>query len=298
MHDDELEIGVGLVRRLLVRQQPQWSDLPLQPVPSSGTESALFRLGGEMVVRMPRIHWAVDAIDKEHRWLPILAPHLPLIVPMPLAKGEPGEGYPWPWSIYEWLHGEDALGGGIKDLSQAATDIGRFVAALQAIDTTDAPQAVPGGRGAPLHTVDEQTRKAITAARGLVDTGAVTAAWDAMLRVPGWGGPAVWFHGDIAGGNLLVRNGRVFAAIDFSGIGIGDPACDLAVAWELLDPDSRQVLRAALAVDDPTWERARGWALCTAMWALPYYLHSNPVMVTQARHKIDAVLKDMGYDSQ
>ena len=298
MHDDELDIGVDLVRRLLVSQQPQWSELPLRAVPSSGTDNAMFRLGDDMVVRMPRIRWAVEAVEKEHRWLPLLAPHLPLVIPSPLAKGEPGEGYPWPWSVYGWLDGLDTIDGEVNDLSQAARDIAHFVGELQGIDTTDAPLAHPGGRGAALRTVDEQTRNSIDAAQGLLDTQAVTAVWEAVLETSEWEGSGVWFHGDITGGNLLVREGRIFALIDFSGIGVGDPACDLGVAWELFDAESRKVLRAAVGADEAMWRRARGWALCTALWALPYYLDTNPVMVTQARQKIDAVLADFSAEGE
>lgn len=293
MHDDEIDIGVDLVRRLIADQHPQWSELPLEPVPSSGTDNAMFRLGDAMVVRMPRIHWAVEAVEREDRWLPVLAPHLPFAIPTPLASGDPGEGYPWSWSIYEWLEGNDVIDGRLNDPLQAARDIASFLNALRAIDTTDAPRAVPGGRGASLRWVDGQTRNSISAANGLVDTHAVSSVWDRVLQVPEWEGSGAWFHGDITGGNLLKRNGRLSAVIDFCGAGVGDPACDLAVAWELFRGDSKEVFREELGLDDATWDRARGWALCTAMWALPYYLNTNPPMVAQARRKIDAVLADL-----
>jgi aminoglycoside phosphotransferase (APT) family kinase protein len=290
MHADEFEIDTALVRQLLRAQQPQWADLPLARVRSSGTDNAIFRLGRDMAVRIPRIHWAVDAIEKERRWLPVLAPDLPLAVSVPLAEGEPGEGYPWPWSVYSWLDGDDAFDCPPSDLSQAAKDVAGFVFALRAIDPTGGPTPRPGNRGTSLLSLDEPMREVITAAADLIDARAVTATWRRALRAPEWDRPPVWFHGDIASGNLLVQGGRIRAVIDFGVLGVGDPACDLIVAWEMFDADSRQTLRAELDVDDASWGRGRGWALSTAMFALPYYLHTNPVMVAQARRKIAAVL--------
>ncbi len=292
MHDDELDIDIPLVRRLIRAQHPQWGDLAIERLVSSGTDNAMFRLGDDMVVRMPRIERAVAALANENRWLPVLAPQLPLAVPTPLASGSADESYPWEWSVYSWLEGANAFDGRIDDLGQAARDLAEFIRALQAIDTTDTPPPGRGRRGVPLAAVDQQTRRAIEAAGELVDTEAVTAAWDAALREATWRRDPVWVHGDIARGNLLVRGGRTRAVIDFGCSGVGDPACDLIVAWDLFDEDSRAVFREAVGLDDATWARGRGWALCTALWALPYYLHTNPVMVAQARHKIAEVLAD------
>lgn len=291
MHADELDVDVTLVRRLLRAQRPHWADLPLVRVPSSGTDNAMFRLGDDMVVRIPRIGWAVHAVEHEHRWLPELAPHLPLQVPQPLWLGEPGEGYRWPWSIYRWLVGDDAFTAPIADLRQAAKDVATFIDALQAIDSTAGPRATEGG-GAPLATADESMRWSIAAAEGLVDTDAVTATWEAALRAPLWDHPPVWIHRDIASSNLLVRRGRIFAVIDWSGLAVGDPARDLAVAWEMFDADSREVFRAELNVDDATWIRARGWAL-TAITGLSYYRHTNPDLVTRCGRAITAVLAEV-----
>lgn len=291
MHDGELDIDARLVRNLLERQHPAWAHLPLQRVPSSGTDNALFRLGPSMVVRMPRIEWAVDAVSLEFEWLPRLAPHLPLDIPRPRSLGEPGAGYPWPWAIYEWLDGEDARGG-IADVIQAAGDIADFLMALRTIDTAGAPVPEPGRRGNSLRFVDEQTRRSLAACAGLIDAAAGATAWEEALAAPEWDGPGMWFHGDVAGGNLLVSEGRLSAVIDFALMGVGDPACDLAVAWELLDSPARGVFRSAVGADDASWARGRGWALCTALWALPYYLDTNPVMVAQSRRKVAAVLGD------
>lgn len=293
MHAGEVDVGARLVRRLLAAQFPQWADLPLEQVDHAGTDNAIYRLGEDMSVRLPRIHWATGQAEKEQRWLPRLAPHLPLAVPIPLAIGMPGEGYPWRWSVSPWLEGEEATGDRIADLRQAATDLARFLAALQRIDPTGGPLAADHNlRGAPLAMRDSATREAIAALDGVIDTGAATTAWEAALQAPQWDRASVWFHGDVLAGNLLVDRGRLSAVIDFGGLGVGDPACDLMSAWSLFSGDSRDVFRSATAVDDATWARARGCALSQALLALPYYLETNPVIVARSRHAIEEILAD------
>jgi aminoglycoside phosphotransferase (APT) family kinase protein len=292
MHPDELDLDDELVRRLLREQQPQWADLPIERVVSSGTDNAMFRLGASMVVRLPRVERAAPRLETELRWLPTLGAALPVETPTPVAVGRPSDAFPWTWAVLSWLDGDNAFDAAVDDLALAALDVAGITHALRGIDTTGGPAARDGRRGTPLRTTEAQTRQSIEQAKGLVDTAAVTDAWEAALRVPEWDRRPVWFHGDIARGNLLVRGGRIHALIDFGSIAVGDPACDLVIAWDLFDARTRPTLRAALGVDDATWDRGRGWALCTAMWALPYYLHTNPAMVTQARSKIAQVLED------
>jgi aminoglycoside phosphotransferase (APT) family kinase protein len=294
MHADEVDTDVALVRRLLAEQFPQWAGLPLQPVRSAGTDNAIYRLGDAMAVRLPRIHWAVGQVEKEQRWLPRLAPHLPLAIPVPLAKGVPGAGYPWHWSVYRWLEGENATRERLADPRQTASDLAEFITALQRIDPTSGPPPGPdnSGRGEPLAARDERTRAAIEALRGMVDTAAVSAAWDAALEAPAWDGPPVWIHGDLQAGNLLAVGGRLSAVIDFGCLGVGDPACDVMTAWLYLSAETRDLFRAALSVDAATWARARGWALSVGLIALPYYQNTNPVLAGIARSAIDEVLAD------
>lgn len=294
MHPDEVPTDTTLVRRLLAAQFPQWAALPITPVPSAGTDNALYRLGDDLAVRMPRIHWAIGQVAKEQRWLPQLAPHLPLAIPVPLALGLPGEGYPWQWSICRWLPGENAASAPPADPLRAATTLAGFVATLQRLDAADGPH--PGDhnswRGEPLAQRDAATRTAITALGDLIDAAAVTAAWEAARHAPAWAGPPVWIHGDLAGGNLLVEQGELSAVIDFGCLGVGDPACDLIVAWNLFSGAARAAYRAALAVDDATWARGRGWALTNALVALPYYLHTNPPIVAMSWRVVGEVLAD------
>lgn len=294
MHPDEFETDVSLVRRLLEAQLPQWASLPIAPVPSAGTDNAIYRLGQDMAVRLPRIEQVAGQIDKEHTWLPRLAPQLPLAVPLPLARGTPGEGFPWPWAVVRWLDGENATSERVADLRGAATTLAHFVGALQRIDPAGGPP--PGRanfyRGAPLAARDSQTRTAIEALHGTLDTAAATAAWEAALAAPAWDRAPVWIHGDLQPGNLLAERGRITAAIDFGGLGVGDPACDLLVAWNLLAGEARNDFRRALRVDDATWSRGRGWALSVGLIGLLYYIDTNPGFVRFARHMIDEVLRD------
>jgi aminoglycoside phosphotransferase (APT) family kinase protein len=288
MHADEVDTDVSLVRRLLLAQFPHWADLPIEPLPSAGTVNAIYRLGDDLAVRLPRVgQWARD-LEKELHWLPKLAPHLPLPVPEPLAVGRPGAEYPWQWSVYRWLEGENATIEAIADPRQAAIELARFVGALRQID----PAGAPPGRGVSLAKRDAETRAAIASLDGMVDADDLTAAWDAALAEPAWADEPVWIHGDLLYGNVLAVRGRISAVIDWGAAGVGDPACDLMAGWTFFSAETRDVFRAALSVDDATWARGRGWALSVAVIFVPYYVNTNPVGVAAARRTIDEVLAD------
>lgn len=293
MHADEVSIDPPLVSRLLAAQFPQWADLPLRPVASAGTDNAIYRLGDSLAVRLPRIHWAVPQVAKEHHWLPRLAPLLPLTIPVPLAKGEPGAGYPYPWAIHRWLPGQNSTLERIADPCQTASQLAQFITALQRIDITGGPLAASHNlRGVPLASRDQATRQAIAALHGMIDTATATAVWQAALEASAWERAPVWFHGDLLPGNLLFEQGRLRAVIDFGGLGVGDPACDLMIAWSLFSGASRAVFRAALALDDATWARGRGHALSQALIFIPYYLATNPVGVKNAWRALEEIFAD------
>lgn len=287
MHADEVRIDRKLAARLISEQFPQWADFHIAPVESAGTDNTIFRLGANLVIRMPRIKWAVGQGEKERVWLPKLAPRLPLDIPEPVAMGQPGQGYPWRWSIHRWLDGQNPMVGHLAG-DETAMALARFIMALQEIDTTGAPSAPL--RGAPLWTRDTATREAIAALSGEIDTGAALDVWENALAAPEWDQPPVWFHGDLLPGNLLFQNGRLSAVIDFGGLGIGDPACDLMIAWGLLQGRSRQIFRQTLSVDDAMWARGRGHAMSQAAQFIPYYARTNPVGVAFARQMIGEVL--------
>ncbi|MEV4315115.1 aminoglycoside phosphotransferase family protein [Actinocrispum sp. NPDC049592] len=285
MHTDEAEIDVPLVRRLITEQFPQWADLPVADVISSGTDNAMYRLGEDMAVRLPRIPWAVPNVDREHAWLPRLADELPVPIPVPLGRGEPGAGYPWPWSVVRWMPGENPC----YATDPLARDLADFILALRRIDPANGPRQ---DRGRPLRTRDDTTRKAIDELTGMIDTAAVAEIWAEAVALPEWRGPELWSHGDLSPGNVLVRNGRLSAVIDLAGAGVGDPTVDLIVAWNLLRAEARDLFREALDVDDVTWLRGRAWALSIALIQLPYYQHTNPQLAENARHVIREVLTD------
>ncbi len=259
-------IDADLARRLVAAQFPQWAHLPVSPVILGGKNNTTFHLGEEMSVRLPSARHYVAQVEKEQAWLPRLAPHLPLPIPEPVGLGQPGEGYPWPWSIYRWIEGETAALDRISDLPGFARDLAGFLTALQAIDVTDGPVAGQHNffRGGALATYDAQTRQAIIDLGAGIDGAAALAIWEQALAAQ-WMGPPVWLHGDVAAGNLLVRDGHLSAVIDFGILGVGDPAGDLAIAWTLLHGEARQAFRAALPLDAGTWDRGRGWTIWKAL---------------------------------
>lgn len=263
------EITSELVARLISDQFPQWADQPITPVESDGCDNSSFRLGDTLSVRLPRADAYASQIDKEHRWLPLLARHLPLTIPEPVALGRPDSLFPRPWSIYRWIEGEPATVDRIADLTAFAVDLAGFLAALHEIDATVGPPAGAHNffRGGPLRVYDAQSGQSIQLLAGEIDECAAADAWRAALAST-WDLPPVWIHGDVAPSNLLVAAGSLRAVIDFGCAGVGDPACDLAIAWTFLTKSSREAFRHRLGVDAATWARGRGWALWKALVTL------------------------------
>lgn len=294
MHEGEADIDLTLVRQLVVTQFPAWADLPLMPVPSGGTVNAIYRLGDDMAVRLPRLAPSSPDLDGDRIWLGRFAPLLPLTIPAPLAIGHPDDDFPFPWSVHRWLEGEDAAHALFTDEHEAATALAGFIAALHGIDTTGWPTPAPrpSGRGVTLTSRDAATRAWIATPPSPFALGEVIAAWEADLAAPEWPGPPVWIHGDLQPLNLLVHRGRLTAVIDFEGFGLGDPATDVMAAWSLFGRDARGTFRAVLGVDDATWTRARAWALSVWVAVLPYYAETNPTFSAIARRAIAEVLAD------
>lgn len=296
-HPDPYPTDEALVRRLIAEQLPHWAQLPIRRLPSGGTVNAMYRLGDALVVRLPLRASGAEDVRWEREVLPRLAPQLPVPIPELAGAGEPGAGYPWPWSVYAWLPGTLPEESALREPAPLARDLAAFVAAMRTVSPPDAPQA---HRGGPLSTQDTETRAALDRLRALpeegVDCDALTALWDDALRTPEWAGAPVWLHADLMPGNLLLDgDGRLGAVIDFGCAGVGDPACDLFPAWNLLPPDARQIFRQLLDVDDATWVRGRARTLSQAVIALPHYRDTNPAMAYNARHVIRAVLADPGH---
>jgi len=289
MHEGELDLNIALVKRLLVEQFPYLSENSITVVHSMGTVNAIYRLGDELYVRLPRLEAWADSIDNEWAWLPKLAPLISLKIPKPLARGKPTDWYPCPWAIYHWIEGSPCQDSLISDERQLAHDLIDFILELRSIDRLGAPR---GGRR-PLIELDKATRAAIESSRGVIDTEMASTAWARSLEAPAWDGNPVWIHGDLLKSNLLVQNNRLCAVIDFGGVGIGDPAADVVPAWSVFSKVGREIFRQALDVDDDTWSRARGYALHQALMIIPYYPKTNPGFVSMAKRTLEEILTEL-----
>ncbi len=283
----------ALVRRLIETQFPRWAKLEVRPVANGGWDNRTFHLGSDRLVRLPSAEGYAPQVTKEQRWLPWLAPQLPLPIPAPLALGQPSDDYPWNWSVYAWLEGEAANWGLIEDLPRFAIALAQFLKTLQAIDASDGPP--PGQhsafRGAPLDQYDDEVCRALEVLRDDIDIDGARAVWIAALQAI-WTGKPTWFHGDVAVGNLLVKNGELCAVIDFGCSGVGDPACDLVIAWTLFSGQSREAFRTHLALESATWARGRGWALWKACITLAGIVETNAAESLTAKTIIAEVIED------
>ena len=266
---DRSAITPALVAGLVARQFPQWADLPVVPVALDGWDNVTFRLGSTLSVRLPSAATYAAQVDKEQRWLPFLGARLPLAVPVPVARGEPDLGFPRPWSVYGWIEGATASPATVSDPVVLATDLARVLDALYACDTAGGPPA--GGhshrRGGPVAALDTETRGVLERLAPGLDVAGATEVWEAALAATAPTG-GVWVHGDVTGTNLLVREGRLCAVIDFGCCAVGDPACDTTVAWTLFSGPSRRAFVETLGLDAGAWARGRGWALWKALLEL------------------------------
>lgn len=291
--NNKIDINISLVHQLITAQFPQWADLPIKPVASSGWDNRTFHLGQHMLVRMPSSSAYEAQVEKEQQWLPKLAPLLPLPIPVPLAMGKPTKGYPLHWSVYQWLNGEQATIERIANLHSFAISLAKFLTAFQSIDSTGGPP--PGRhsfyRGGDLATYNTETQQAIASLNGKIDVGAATAIWEAALTTK-WNNTPVWVHGDISTGNLLVEDGQLSAVIDFGQLTIGDPACDLSIAWTLFKDESREAFRTTLTLDSATWARGRGWALWKALIVCARLPGTNYLEIENSKQILDEIIND------
>lgn len=292
MKGKQTAIDISLVHRLIASQFPKWKELAVDPVALSGWDNRIFRLGKDMLVRLPSAAEYELQVDKEHQWLPRLGPDLPLPIPVPIAKGKPEHGYPWKWSIYQWLEGETAASAPITDLAEFAADLAKFLSALQSIDATGGPSPRLHSfcRGGPLSIYGEDVHRAISLLRSKVNENAAIQVWERALATS-WRRDPVWVHGDISAGNLLVQEGKLCAVIDFGQLAIGDPACDLAISWTLFHGKSRAVFQEMLPLDPGTWDRARAWALWKALITAAGFTDPRNFESEQCWRIIEEVLK-------
>lgn len=291
----KIQIEVALVRRLIVAQFPLWADLPIKPVELGGCDNRTFRLGNEMSIRLPSGEEYARQVKKEQEWLPKIAPHLPLPIPQPIAMGAPSEDYPWNWSIYKWLAGESAnsLELGDAHLEIIAAQLAQFLRVFYQFDAAGAP--APGlhnwWRAAHTSVYDAQTRSLIEKLKDLIDVDNASSLWQRAINSQ-WDSDPVWVHGDVASGNLLVKNNRLAAVIDFGCMGIGDPACDLTIAWTFFRGESRNIFKANLHFDEETWARARGWAMWKALYEISELEEHSGAELAKQMQIIDAVIEE------
>jgi aminoglycoside phosphotransferase (APT) family kinase protein len=308
LHDDEIPIDAGLVRALVDRAMPHCAGLPVRRLDWSGSTNALFRLGNDLLVRLPRQPGGSAAIAKEAKWLPVLGPSLPAGVPEVVAVFGPGCGYPEHWSVVRWIDGEHPevvtpttpVDPRRADLAVGLAGVVNALGRAEVTSEAVSDPALQWYRGEPLATMDAVTRQNIGRCRALGDFGydldAAERLWDEAIRLPGAKDRLAprWYHGDLTAENLLVRDGRLAAVLDFGGLSVGDPAVDLAVAWEVLDPPAREIFRRNLGVDDATWLRGRAWALILT-FMIWYYWATMPQRRTRSIAVGRNVLADAGY---
>jgi len=285
----EVDVSDDLLRRLLASQFPEWASLRLRPMPSIGWDNVIYRLGSSLAVRLPRRRMGAVNVEKQHRWLPDLARRLPLPVPVPVGHGVPDQGYPWPWSVCQWVPGDPAVETVIDDMTALADMLGAFLVALAVPGPSTGPRSV--FRGGALVTRDDLTRELLIRLADLVDAGAATRLWDDALALPVSPEPGVWIHGDLQPATLLLEHGDLSGVIDFDHLGVGDPAVDLISAWMLLRDGARQAFRAATRVDDATWARGRAWALHVGLLMLSASAN-QPMLARLGDRTIHEVLSD------
>jgi aminoglycoside phosphotransferase (APT) family kinase protein len=273
----------------MIREQyPQWAELPLTRMRPGGSDHIIYRLGDAMTVRFPRHSGAVDQARLEARWLPRLAGHLPLAIPTPIAVGEPYADYPWHWAVHRWLDGSAVTTEEFADSTDAVSVLTDFLAALRSFPVVGGPPARP----LPLPQRDAATRSNIEAVSADFDSDELTRTWEAGLNAAPWAGRPLWCHGDFHAGNLLATGHKITAVIDFGGLSVGDPANDLLMAFTLFTPALRQTFRRSLQVDEPTWLRARAWALTTGLTAYTAYAAIDPAIRKSTTRQIRAAIEE------
>lgn len=291
-----MDITESLVQKLIQEQFPQWAHLPITPVAVSGWDNRTFHLGSQMSVRLPSGQYYAAKVLKEQTWLPFLAPHLSLAVPQPVAMGKPSTDYPWNWSIFQWINGTSAniIADDKLDLRGIAYTLAQFLHELHEIDTTNVP-LLPGPhngyRGDVPAIYDEETRHALEQLHGVVDTQVAAELWSTAMHSR-WHKNPVWIHGDLSAGNIIIHHGVLTAVIDFGGMGIGDPACDLVIAWTLFCGESRTIFKLHVGLDDDTWNRARGWALWKALITLAPLKDAMNEQALRQKYIINELIKE------
>ncbi|MFG2111086.1 aminoglycoside phosphotransferase family protein [Streptomyces sp. NPDC048718] len=301
LHENEIPADETLVRSLLAAQRPEWADLPLSRA-GAGTDNTMYRLGDDLLVRLPRTAEKQRSLRKERDWLPRLAPHLPRPVPEPVHAGEPTDAFPLIWSVYRRLDGAEAGPDTVQGWAAFGADLAEFVRELHRADLMGATRedGLDWYRGGSLKPCDTWVTDAFEDCRRLTGPGSLDLAldvdtleklWRDGLALPDSPTPQGWLHGDLKPSNLLVQDGRLHAVIDFGGLSIGFPDAEHATVWDLPAP-ARRAYWDALDLDDATWTRARAWAVAVAVSGIAYYWDTFPAFVAECRARVDSILDD------
>ncbi|MET8330229.1 aminoglycoside phosphotransferase family protein [Streptomyces sp. NPDC005181] len=296
LHENEVSVDEAIVRSLLEAQRPEWADLPLSPA-GAGTDNIMYRLGDDLLVRLPRTADNGRSVRKEQEWLPRLAPFLACPIPEPLHAGAPTNAFPLVWSVYRWIDGDEAGPDTVRDWGAFGADLAAMVRELHSIDLMGATRTddLSWYRGGSLQACDHWISKCFEDCRTTVgpelDVETLEQLWRAALALPEPSGPDVWLHGDLKPTNLLVREGRLHAVIDFGGLSVGFPDAEHSTLWDL-PPQAREVYWNTLGLDDLTWARARAWAIAVGVSGVSYYWHTYPAFVAECRARLQSILTD------
>ena len=288
-----MEIAVSTVQALIAEQFPEWASLPITPVKRSGWDNRTFRLGKAFSIRMPSEERYVPQVKKEQQWLSFIANSISTQIPQPVAHGRPNKDYPWEWSIYQWIEGDDIDPSVDTNTIDIALKISQFIRELHKVDAANGP--VPGPhnfyRGENLRVYDKDTRTYVKQLADKINADAILALWRQALNTE-WASPPVWIHGDLEPSNLLVSDNKLVAVIDFGSCAVGDPACDLVIAWTFFNSESREAFRANLNLSDDTWVRGKAWALWKALFQMSKSLEQHDSEHDRARLIIERILRD------
>ena len=296
LHQNEVPVDETVIRSLLKEQCPQWADLSLSPA-GAGTDNTMYRLGGDMLLRLPRTAEKAQSLRKEQEWLPRLAPLLECSIPEPLYAGTPAAAFPLPWSVYRWIDGDEVQPGSVRDWPAFGADLAAVVRGLHSIDLMGATRTdnLSWYRGGHLRACDEWIARCLRDCRAIVggeiDVDTLETWWRTALALPEPAGPQVWLHGDLKPTNILVRDGRLYAIIDFGCLSVGFPDAEHSTVWDL-PPQARHAYWDAVGIDDLTWTRARAWAIAVAASGIFYYWHTYPAFVAECRNRLQAILTD------
>jgi aminoglycoside phosphotransferase (APT) family kinase protein len=296
LHENEVAVDVAVVRSLLEVQRPEWAVLPLGRA-GAGTDNTMYRLGDDLLVRLPRTAEKARSLRKEQTWLPRLAPLVPNAIPEPVYAGVPTPAFPLPWAIYRWIDGVEAQPDTVRDWAAFGTELAAFVRALHRIDLMGATRSgdLEWYRGGSLQSCDEWISSRIQDCRATIgaelDVDGLERMWRAAVALPDPSSPQVWLHGDLKPTNVLVTNGKLHAVIDFGGLSIGFPDAEHSTVWDL-PAQARQAYWNAMSLHELTWLRARAWAIAVGVSGISYYRHTFPAFAAECRTRLQTIITD------